>query len=299
MCGVLLVAAVGVLWVCVPSKPPEPVYEGRPLSYWLTFPGWSRLSVYRFPEPYGPKVATEISGDTNAVPYLINALRKGRWFGQTYYHNSLQRLPPAIQRFLPPADAASNLKVRINAAALLGLVGPNAKAAIPALIRALREDASPLVRGRAATTLGILGSGDDAVLSALRGAQKDKDSLVSLLAQGSLTDIRLKTAENARRRAELEAAARADAQAKAEINAVWKLGLHEMAKALRENPSSDIRHEAAEALGELGKENEDAVAALTKALGDRGLLVRKAATNALLTIDPAAAAKAGVESTSR
>jgi hypothetical protein len=239
--GVLLVGALA--WaICLALKPfpPRPVYDGKPLSYWLTLPRSTRLSPYRFNEPYGPKVATEISGDTNAVLFLISALRKGRWFGQSYYGKSLQRLPPAIQRLLPPADAAGSLNVRINAAALLGLVGPNAKAAIPALVRALREDDSPVVRGRVAITLGMLGSADDAVLSALHAAKKDKEPLVGFLAEGSLTDIRVKTAENARRRAEVEAAARADAQAKAEINAVRSLGPHDMAKALRENAKAGV-----------------------------------------------------------
>ena len=209
--GVLLVA-VTALWVWSPWEPRQPVYDGKPLSYWLAsppssaarplspvritvagfsfteLPGGSPLSPFRIPEPYGPTLAAAISGDTNAVPFLISALKKGTWLGHSWYRKTLQRLPPAILHLLPPAEAPGDLNVRVNAAALLGLVGPTATAAIPALIRASREDESAFVRGRAAVTLGIIGSDDSTALSALRRVQYDRDPLVADLARLSLHD---------------------------------------------------------------------------------------------------------------
>ena len=297
VCGALLLAAVAGLLSWSPRLPREPVYDGKPLSYWLSLPRSSDRALsppYRFLGPYGSTVTAQISGDTNSLPLLIRSLRKGRWFGQTYYRQSLQGLPASIRAHLPPADTTNNIDIRINAASLLGFVGPAAHSAIPALLRTLRADDNQAVRRQAAEALGFVGVGDDRAISALRAAQTGKVLQISFAAELSLSRIKDKAAENAGVQAELAAAGKAGAKAQAEINAVRRLGVDDLAKELRENANSDVRHEAAEALGDLGHGSAVAVAAVTEALEDKGLLVRKAATNALLKIDPEAAASAGV-----
>jgi HEAT repeat protein len=67
-----------------------------------------------------------------------------------------------------------------------------------------------------------------------------------------------------------------------------------LVRALRADDSGPVREFAGWALGECGEGDRTVVAALTEALGDGVWAVRDAATNALLKLDPEAAAKAGV-----
>ena len=170
--GVLLVAALGwASWQAVRPLPSEPVYERYPLSYWLT---------NNLPRPKG------LIGDSNAVPFLVNALKKDSRVGAVYHRKWLWlKLPPAIRKHLPTAPA-DNPRIRVEAAFLLGAMGPVAKPAIPSLIRAFKEDDNQVVRSYAATALGNLGIGYSNVTAALTEALKDKDAGVRRAATNSL-----------------------------------------------------------------------------------------------------------------
>jgi HEAT repeat protein len=218
--GVLLVAAAfgSAVWQAVrpPSQIPEPVYEGRvfvdrathgrvlvnratyirneshPLSFWLT--NFASGTVM-FP-PQG------LLGDSNAVPFLIRALERDSWSGAAYYRKWLwPRLPASIQRRLPrPTD---NWTARYSAAYALG---------IPALIRALKTDDNPNVRGFASHALDSLGRGDKAAIAALTKelGNKDKTAVAALTEALKDKDLRIRAAAtNALLTLDPEAAAKA------------------------------------------------------------------------------------------
>ncbi len=154
--GVLLVAAVGGLLWWPPRQPPDPVYNGKPLSYWLTniLSGFSpSLALDPWMGHAPPKWEWEAVPPPSAVPFLIKALERDSWFGASIYRKQVwPKLPPSIKRHLPPP--VDNPTIRRQAAYLLGQMGPMAKPATPALIRASKQDDDPVVRllaGLAAT----------------------------------------------------------------------------------------------------------------------------------------------------
>jgi hypothetical protein len=167
--GILLVGALGGLWWWAPGQPrqAEPVYEGRPISYWM-----------------GRKGAS----DSNAVPFLVKALKRDSWFGQAYYRKWLwPKLPLSIQTNLPPP--VDNLAQRRRAATLLGVMGAKARPAIPALAQALREDEEPFIRALAAMALGKVGGRDKTAIAALSDALRDKDGIVRQIATNALRQV--------------------------------------------------------------------------------------------------------------
>ena len=129
----LLLAVVSGLWAWVPSVPPEPVYDGKPLPYWLgrilgsthaishhTLAG---LSVPPNPaEPPPDEWMTQMLGrpDSAAVAWLARALKRDSWLGAAWYRRWLwPKLPASMQGRLPPPSAGRAV-VRQGAARLLG-----------------------------------------------------------------------------------------------------------------------------------------------------------------------------------
>jgi HEAT repeat protein len=122
------------------ASPPEPVYYGEPLSYWLT--NFVRL---------GAQYPSEIIGSSNAFPFLAEAMQRGDWVVR---NNALLLLPrdrraiPILVRALREDESET---VRQAAAYNLSLATKEDGAAIAALIDALK-DKSVGVR-RAATNV--------------------------------------------------------------------------------------------------------------------------------------------------
>jgi hypothetical protein len=81
----------------------------------------------------------------------------------------------------------------------------------------------------------------------------------------------------------------------ADLGTMAKPSVPALIRALKEDDNPNVRWTAAAALGNLGKGDKSAKAAVTEALNDKYRWVRFAATNALLKIDPEAAAKAEVK----
>lgn len=96
-------------------------------------------------------------------------------------------LDPAVQRALDALRKDSSLKVRAQAALVLGQRG--AVDAVPALATALLEDRAPAVRTAAAAALGRIG--DPSALQALESAERDDaDEEVREAAGRALAELR-------------------------------------------------------------------------------------------------------------
>jgi hypothetical protein len=295
--GVLLVAALGwATWQALrQQRKTEPVYEGKPLSYWIYRPltRWAHsasaenfwrfrdinymvtdYTIYtagparnRWPEDICGPLATSLS-DTNAIPFLIRELSRGvdNWRGGKYYRQWLwPKLPEPVRRHLP--IPYYNQHGQINAVILLGQMRSAAKASVPALTGVLKKEKSPVVRDWAAAALGRLGEGDRLAVAALTEALKDANPSVRGHATNALLTI------------DPEAAMREGVKLDGLLR---KLAVQAAVEALGKDGSTIVRQDAA------------AVAALAGALDDRARLVRQATSNTLWRIDPENAAKAGI-----
>ena len=78
-------------------------------------------------------------------------------------------------------------EVRLNAAVTLGKMGPKAKAAVPALIKAVEDE---YMWRTAATALGNIGPQAKAAIPTLNRALEDKDLNVQRIAAAALRKIR-------------------------------------------------------------------------------------------------------------
>jgi HEAT repeat protein len=269
----VLLVAVGSVIVWQALQPGEPVYQGRPLSSWLTTYR-TRLTAYRTRVQINESIPTEAriaqqkadeavrDAGTNALPTLLRMLRakdsalkvklldlaKRQRFIKIKYTPAEERNREARRAFEAlGATAQSAVPTLIEIADrdishtsqcctidALVLVGQPAKEAIPSLLR-WATNADYEVRYCAIRALGKIGAEPDRVLPVLIKALPDSSSVVRMGAVWSLTDFEQNT----------------------------KLAVPALVEFL--NAPSD-------------------------SMSDRSY-----ATNALLKIDPAAAAKAGVK----
>ena len=323
--GFLLVAALGGLLWWSPweaRERPEPVYEGKPLSYWLT-------------NQTSERAIRRLWADTNAVPFLIKALKKDSWIGAAVYRKQVwPNLPPSIQKRLPPPRSA-DINMRFTAVDYLTRMGPLAKPAIPALIRASKDDDPPFPREHVVRALGSIGQDDSTVATALvQALKKDKDAQIRWTAAkvlggtgkgntavlAALTEAALNDPDNLVRRYAASSLSGLDPEA-AEVakatrwltadnlrtrmyatnallalypEAAVKAGISipALVRSLTNANSAETRQAAAEALSVLKSGDSSLISAWTAALSDESSSTRYLATNALLRLDPEAAAKA-------
>ena len=225
--------------------------------------------------------------DGAAIPVLLQALREdgeieywethqGAGFGGPAGNglSTIRKGDNNGEAALLVALGEKDPKVRRTAADLLFLIDPEAAAdagvnwsVYRATLWVHTADAS--AKASAAKTLGDSGKGDrvfmpEVIVGVLKEYMSDTNPAVCSEAANSLVKFDSKAA----------------------------------AKTLREERGL-FRRLVAEAFGNVGKTDSTTVGALTEALNDDTLLVRTAATNSLLKLDPAAAAKAGVKMPSR
>ncbi len=126
--------------------------------------------------------------DSNALPYLIAALkRKDSASGQIYSWLYL-KCPPSVSARLPNPLYAS--VVRERATDFLGKLGPAAKPAVPALIDALRSDKEWMIRAQAANALAAIGDDEPSVIDALRAAGSDTNGYEAMNVGNALNKLR-------------------------------------------------------------------------------------------------------------
>ncbi|MBD2441598.1 HEAT repeat domain-containing protein [Nostoc sp. FACHB-110] len=161
----------------------------------------------------------------------------------------------AIPALLKALQSDTDANVRYKAANALGNMREEAKAAIPALIKALQSDTNANVRYYAADALGKMGGEAKAAIPALlKALQSDTDASVRSNAADALGNM--------------------SGEAKAAIPA--------LIKALQSDTDASVRSNAANVLGNMGGEAKAAIPALLKAFqSDTDASVRSNAANAL------------------
>ncbi len=221
-----IVAVLGLMWWALsprPPNPPDPVYEGHRLSYWLDRSSPSNALGY-----HGFEVNESFydSLDSDAVPYLIHTLKATDGLMRRIYLRVWLRLPLALKRHLRapllqprvlagwtgyqqgrkpgmvPMFASgpiSGADLRLESCVLLSWVGADARPAIPELVHLLREDEYSQVRWCAALALGKIANPDDkTALDALNAAiLKDQDQVTKNWAGRALSDIATRAAAKA------------------------------------------------------------------------------------------------------
>jgi hypothetical protein len=171
----VLVLVVTFCAILIPSGPPDPIYDGKPLSYWVAQPVPNSLLVGGFVITLSQPTAHRV--DAQAVPYLLSALERGDDTGYKFRQFIWTNSPAWLQsRLTKPAPASL---VRLRAATMLTQLGDDALPAIPALIQILEHNPNALVRLHVVNVLGAIGKNDSAAAKALiKAATNDPDANV-------------------------------------------------------------------------------------------------------------------------
>jgi HEAT repeat protein len=126
--------------------------------------------------------------DSNAVPFLVRALKTQDGQLKQLYSEFWPDLPLGVRKHLGEPVAAS--EVRLNAAAILGNMKSAAKPAIPELLRVLAEDEDAQVRQAAGLALSRVGGDDKRVAQTLiRALRQDTELQVRASAAFALGSI--------------------------------------------------------------------------------------------------------------
>ncbi len=266
----LLIAILGfVSWLLL-SQPSEPIYQGKPLSFWC-----EQYTVNRFlsaDNVLREQAETSIRAiGTNAVPTLLKMFRAKD-------SNFKLKLIQLSQK-----QHLINIKWRTAASrhweAEWGLycLGPQAKSAVPALLESYNE-----------TKHQSFGA---------ENHWADQNELTTIaLIYASIGPV---AADAIPQLVQDTTADRPDLR----MNAVFALGqihsnpeltLPALANSLRD-PENAVKAVAAYSLGVFGSDAKSVIPELTKILANPDSKIKEAAASALKKIDPEAAAQAGVK----
>ena len=149
-CLVLLVCIAVVSIGC--NWKEEAVYQGKPLSEWMklledTNP-ITRLAAIHAVGKMGPDARA-------AIPVLVETIRQTRNHDRRILvacNNALLEMGQEIVPYIIPLLKDDDWEMRRGAAGTLGMLGPEAKDAVPALTKAL-NDPNPAVRMKAEEAL--------------------------------------------------------------------------------------------------------------------------------------------------
>jgi HEAT repeat protein len=272
--ALLLAGCLGLLLARRPA-PPEPVYQGKPLSAW----------VMALNSAGSRDRAEEVirSSGSNAVPSLVRMLRTPdpvlarpvRAFGR----HAPNRLSRMLYRAVDPFSAPAR---RALAAQALRVLGPQAQAALPALTDALAGDQT--VSWHAALTLAQFGQvGVDALLAALPRSRPEQAGYIcyALGTQGYSATNAVPALAALVETAPPQLAE----QAANALGALGKPAVPRLLQSLR-HPSAAVRVLAAEALAKVGPPARDALPRLIELAKDDQPLVRRTAISVLPSIRP-------------
>lgn len=157
--AVLVVLGLTV-WLICPSGPPDPIYNGHRLSWWVSAFCRGRADI--------PDL------DSNAVPYLIQSLKAHDGLIDRGYSTAFPHFPDWLQNRLSEPDPQRR---RVYfASQFLGSLGPTARPAIPDLLHVANTSNDPVARMAAIDALSQISTRNDiAVVQCLAAAARDKD----------------------------------------------------------------------------------------------------------------------------
>jgi hypothetical protein len=255
----VLLVAISVAWLLL--RPVEPVYNGKPLKFWAQQYGsnnWSRRKELAREAEFAIRQI-----GTNAIPFLLDLMRAR---DSDLKKGLRQRLPRGWHDSLHLNDNSGQER-RMGAHGLAAL-GPNASAAVPALINLATQHPEEDGRYIAVFALRTLGPAAEAAIPFYVQCLTNKDHTIRNEAAVGLTRI------PNRRETTLPAVLKY--LESIETSDGWEL------------------NSAIALLGQFGTNAKPAVPRLLSLLNDANPNVREAVTNSLLWIDPDAAEKAQV-----
>jgi HEAT repeat protein len=239
----------GAAWQVL--RPREPVFEGKPLSFWLQ--GYDPI---RGTEPGNQKADEVVSKvGTNAIPTLLRMLSAGdppfilklKALVHRQHFITFRRRTPANQHF--------------QAVKAFQRLGPGAKTAVPALIEIYEQNLSAASQIETAHALGSIGP-------------QAKEAVPTLLCGMTNIDANVR---------------RETAFVLMQIHAEPALVLPVLANSLHD-PSFSVRMAALLTIGTFGADAKSVAPSMVQLLNDPDPQIREAAAVALNVIDPHAAA---------
>jgi hypothetical protein len=260
----LLIAAVGfVSWLLL-RQPSEPVYQGKPLSHWCEqFVNTLSKPDNQSQEQAGIAIRTI---GTNAIPTLLLMLQAE----DSKIKLKLIQLAQKQHFFhIKWTDTEFRHQEAEMGFLILSSDGKSAIPAIPALLEIYNErhsDPNDAIRYTAENILGSMGP-------------VAADAVPRFVQATTHTNVYIRWSAILTLRA---------------IHANPNLTVPVLTRSLRD-PVDYVRRDAASALAAFGHDAKSAVPDLIKCLADPSPAVREQAAAALKTIDPEAAAKAGVK----
>lgn len=163
----LVVILAGIcIWI-VHSAGPQPVYQGKPLDYWLTGFDFANSRGAKPQEP--PPPSWNEAGEavrqmgTNAVPTLLRMLQAR----DSKFKDSVISLLRKQHIFKPPEAA---VKKNIKALHAFTALGPKGAPAVPALIKMYEQDSSSFSQQGVPMMLANMGSAAEPAIPLLVGA---------------------------------------------------------------------------------------------------------------------------------
>jgi hypothetical protein len=218
---VIILAAAGVMgWMLLSLGPQEPVYKGKPLSYWLEgYDPSGGAPNYQLTHPNAPtyQEASEAVRKlgTNAIPTLLRKLRQRDSKAKEMFMNLLRKQhvikisPPRTTQYIEPLDGFKDVGVEASNAvpqlvalfehdpspvpqmtipAILSDMGPAAEAAVPAMLRGMTHT-NAVVRNNAIYALRKINADPKLVVPELIKSLKDPDIMVRAQAIRALEDF--------------------------------------------------------------------------------------------------------------
>jgi len=182
------VTLIGGATTSILSVGEEPMYDGKPLSYWIEVA--QQTGSPSTDDQKAAPAALRAIGEP-AVPGLVKLLTHDAAMVRLRAVSALLGMDPKPKAAVPAlitALADSDKNVRHFSPQVLAEIGPDAAAAVPALITALKDPAME-VRHPAAMALGAIGAAAKDALPALSEALEDEDNIVREEAAAAIAKI--------------------------------------------------------------------------------------------------------------
>jgi len=259
LASLLVVVLGGFAWLALRQHDQEPVYEGKPLSFWI-----ERYDPYKHSEATTKADEAVRKLGTNSIPVLLQMMRahdsplKLKLIGLAQWQHVLEiPLVPASTR---------NLRARLG----FHILRFNAKSAVPQLIEIYELNPDPQLRLGIVQVFYGIGTGAAQAIPLLLSGATNAEANLRLNAVGALGQMFIEP----------------------------EVIVPALIESLKD-PHPYVRANAIQGLGNFGAQAKSAVPALLESLDHPQMsdpaTTRGMIENALKKIDPGAAAKAGVK----